>query len=134
MLQILLVPTNEYVATLISSQRDAQAEAIRQVMAWMKTTPHGRRLLAYCGKGPIPWSIARQYVVISEMVGVWIDTHKGRVLPEDIDDDEPLLFKNLRGDTMLGTFNAAESVFINSASESSLASDRVSAFLIIPEK
>jgi hypothetical protein len=132
MFQVLLVPTNKIIAILCSSQRDAQAEAIKAVKEHLRTTPHGRRLLAWCNQN-VTWKVAASYVVIQEMVGVWIDTNGGRVLPEDIEDDELILYRNGKGVTLLGTYCASANEFTDNASEHTLSGDRVTAFMIIPE-
>jgi len=131
MFQVILVSTGRVVATSLNSDRDARTEAIRHVKADLATTPQGRRLLGWC-KNNVTWKVAAPYVLIAEMVGVWIDTAGGRVLPEDVEDDERILFKNRKGEVLFGTFDAGEDTFTTTDGRTFI-SDNVTAFFIIPE-
>lgn len=132
MYQIFLLATQKVVAESLCSEREARAEAIRIVGEHLRADPKGQRVLGWC-KHHLTWEVARSYCVIQEMIGVWVHTDEGRVIPDDVEDDECLLFK-VGGKVKFGTFDSGQQEFCCAVTERTYPAEKVTCFLVIPEE
>jgi hypothetical protein len=132
MLQILHVRTGNVIESGLLCQREAEIAAIAFIKRELAESPKGQRVVDRLG-GRIMWDFVRTQVVIMEMLGVWITTESGRILPEDTTDDFDLVFITKNGKKHVGMYDAEEGRFVDQTSDDSFPHDKVKAYMVLPD-
>lgn len=131
MFQITHIATGKVIGEPCHTEKEAQAIATADKRSRLEKDKYGRRALGWL-KYKLSWALVEKEYTITEMIGMWIDSDEGRLVPEETTDDNELLFMDKKKVPHLGLYDAEEGVFVTDAGDI-FTPERVIAFFIIPD-
>ncbi len=131
MFRIVHLATGKILNDQCHTEKEARTVATSDKRRRLEDSKLGRRSLMWLAN-KLPWTLVEKDYSITEMIGVWIDSDEGRLMPDCTTEENDIVFVDKKGVRHIGLFDAEEGLYLSDCG-TTYTPEKVVEFMVLPE-